>query len=146
MSTLEFVCVDDTKEFRKLVGNAATNHGKSSKTGRRLKAILQENLTELQEFVRAVERGDANVPSFFVLDLVMDNEDDGIQALEEIRQSTSLRNTPVIIHSSHFDQSTIEQGYVLNANSLVEKPSTGEKQLEVVKEILDYWVERNKSQ
>ena len=134
-----FVCVDDTKAFLLRVGEVANDCSFSRKP----KPTLLENLTDLESFICKVEKGDATVPEFMILDVSMDKETDGITALKTIRASTKLENCPVIIHSQYLDDNTVKQSYIFSANSVVKKPTLVDDQKDTLEDIIRYWLDVN---
>jgi two-component system response regulator len=88
------------------------------------------------------ERNGFSVPVIVLLDLKMPRMD-GFEVLKQIRDNPSTRRLPVIMLTSSSEESDINKCYEIGANSYVRKPIEFERFAEVVKHLVDYWLNVN---
>ena len=84
----------------------------------RIDLIVAENGSRCMNVLDSI----ASACDIVFLDINMPRKN-GLQALEEIRQSENLKNVPVIIFTTSDDIRSIEQTKVLGANIYITKPS-----------------------
>lgn len=77
-------------------------------------------------------------PDLILLDLNMPKKN-GRVALEEIRSDGELCGIPVVVLSTSWAKSDIEESYRLGANSFITKPTTFDGLVEAVRLLESYW-------
>ena len=83
-------------------------------------------------------------PHLVLLDLKLPKID-GFGVLRRIRSNDQTRYTPVVVLTSSDMENDIETAYALGANSYVNKPMRYESFLEIVGEIVTYWLRLNRA-
>jgi two-component system response regulator len=79
------------------------------------------------------------VPDLVLLDLNMPVMD-GREALKAIQADEALRHLPVVILSTSREQNDINSMYRLGCNSYVAKPVNFERFVELMGQLVDYWL------
>src|SRR2546422_4788393 len=79
-------------------------------------------------------------PSLILLDLNMPRKD-GREALREIKTDPDLRRIPVIVLTTSKADTDISKIYELGANSFISKPVTFDSLVNVMKIVVNYWLE-----
>jgi CheY-like chemotaxis protein len=102
----------------------------------------QEAIDYLSGEGRFSERGQHPLPRLVLLDLKMPRKN-GMEVLEWIREHPVFHNLPVIIFSSSYRASDIDQAYLRGANSFVVKPPCVEKRVELARFIKGFWLNYN---
>lgn len=64
----------------------------------------------------------------------------GVEVLKWIRQQPALKTLPVLVLTSSVQTTDIDRAYRLGANAYLEKPSDGNKLLDLVKLIKGFWL------
>jgi two-component system response regulator len=96
---------------------------------------------EALEWVRACGSR-SSLPLVVLLDLHLPGAD-GLEVLREIRSSPATGLLPVVVFSSAADPRTIEACYRAGANSYVLKPASFAEYLQVLSQVVQYWVRTN---
>jgi two-component system response regulator len=82
------------------------------------------------------------LPSLVLLDLKLPKID-GLEVLCRIRSNERTRSLPVVILTSSRDQSDLESGYKLGANSYIVKPLDFTRFLDMTRLLEQYWLNTN---
>src|SRR6202048_1595412 len=88
---------------------------------------------------REGEHAKAPRPDLILLDLNLPKKD-GREALEEIKESATLKSIPVVILTTSASDVDILRSYRLHANCYITKPVGLDGFLEVVKSIDSFWL------
>ena len=79
-------------------------------------------------------------PDLILLDLNLPRKD-GREVLQEIKQDDALRHIPVVILSTSQAEQDIVQSYRLQANAFVTKPVEIDHFFQVVRSLVQFWLE-----
>ncbi len=83
-------------------------------------------------------------PSLVLLDLKLPKVD-GFEVLKEMRSHKDTRLIPVVILTSSMDESDLQRGYSLGANSYIRKPVDYQRFLTTIQMLSNYWLSLNES-
>ena len=89
-----------------------------------------ELMTTLAETVT-----DPPPPHVIFLDLNMPRKN-GFECLREIREAPKLKNIPIVIFSTSFNEHEIDKTFSLGANCYICKPNTHQKLKQVIEKVL----------
>lgn len=78
-------------------------------------------------------------PDLILLDLNLPRLN-GLQVLERIRATPSLRTTPVVVLTTSRRQEDVQQMYAAGANTYIEKPQDFNRFVQVLQTIERYWL------
>jgi len=78
-------------------------------------------------------------PDLILLDLNLPRLN-GLQVLERIRATPSLRATPVVVLTTSRRQEDVQQMYAAGANTYIEKPQDFNRFVQVLQTIERYWL------
>lgn len=67
----------------------------------------------------------------------------GFEVLSQIRRHPPVRKLVVVVLTSSMEDADRDRAYELGVNSFLVKPSSIDKQQELVKRICDYWLDSN---
>jgi CheY-like chemotaxis protein len=81
-------------------------------------------------------------PAVVLLDLKLPRID-GLQVLEEIRQSAELRSVPIVVLTSSREEKDLLRSYKLGANAYVVKPVDFREFIDAVRELGIFWAVLN---
>jgi len=87
------------------------------------------------ELMHALQEERRKLPDVIFLDLNMPRKN-GPECLQEIRNSETLKDIPVVIFSTSAQEGAIEQMYALGAHLYIRKPDTFPKLKQVILQIL----------
>ncbi len=94
---------------------------------------------------RASHEGDGHFrPSVVLLDLKLPKVD-GFEVLKEMRSHRLTKIIPVVILSSSMDESDLQKGYLLGANSYIRKPVDYQQFLTALHTLGTYWLSLNEA-
>lgn len=79
-------------------------------------------------------------PDIILLDLNLPKKD-GREVLKEIKEDKILKNIPVVVLTSSEAERDILRSYDLNANAYVTKPLDFDQFIEVIKSIVNFWLQ-----
>lgn len=82
------------------------------------------------------------LPRFILMDLKLPKLT-GIEVLRVVRQSQTVRNVPIVIMSSSFEESDLMACYNLGVNSYVVKPLEFSGFQEIIRQVGIYWMTTN---
>ena len=82
------------------------------------------------------------LPQVILLDLKLPKID-GLDVLREIRANPRTRLLPVVILTTSIEDSDLQRGYSLGANSYVRKPVDFDHFIEAVRQLGQYWLGMN---
>ncbi|MCY7356886.1 MAG: response regulator [Rudanella sp.] len=89
-----------------------------------------------EELMRFLTKKSASLPQVLFLDLNMPRKN-GLECLSEIKQDKNLRQLPVIILSTSFDQEMANLLYTNGVHYCIQKPSGFDKLRQVIEQVLD---------
>ncbi|HEY5534726.1 MAG TPA: response regulator [Ignavibacteria bacterium] len=89
-------------------------------------------------------RNPRELPSVVLLDLKLPKVD-GFEVLKAIRKNENTKFLPVIILTSSNEERDMVYGYLLGANSFIQKPVDFEKFSEAIKTITLFWIHMNET-
>ena len=83
-------------------------------------------------------------PHIIFLDLNMPRKN-GFECLKEIRETTKLKNIPVAVFSTSFNENSIDATYSLGANCYVRKPNSHKLLIKTINAVLalNLWEKNN---
>jgi CheY-like chemotaxis protein len=99
----------------------------------------QEALDFLFGKGRYVDRDLSELPKVVLLDWKLPKLD-GIEVLRQLRANKHTRLIPVVVLTSSREERDVIEAYQLGANSYIVKPVDFEKFLEVVSNMITYWL------
>ena len=91
-----------------------------------------------------LHRDTRDLPKLILLDLKLPKID-GLEVLEKIKSTESLKSVPVIILTSSQEEKDIINSYKFGVNSYIVKPVEFKKFIDSVQEIGYYWLLLNKT-
>ena len=101
---------------------------------------LAEDGEEAMEFLRMEgEHSGAPAPDLILLDLNLPGMD-GREVLAELKADQDLRMIPVVVLTTSTAQQDLLYSYGLQANSYVNKPIDRDRFNDMIKSVLDYWI------
>ena len=100
----------------------------------------EELMAYLHRLGRYADQGAYPTPGLILLDLNMPRKN-GLEALNEIKNSPDLKGIPVILLTTSGAERDIASSYELGANSYITKPLNFDDFLNVVKQLGVYWLE-----
>jgi len=89
-------------------------------------------------------RNSSDLPAMVLLDLNLPKLD-GFEVLKAIRKNKITKFLPVIILTSSNEERDMVYGYLLGANSFIQKPVDFKKFSEAIKTITVFWTHINKT-
>jgi two-component system, response regulator len=89
-------------------------------------------------------RNSSDLPSMVLLDLNLPKLD-GFEVLKAIRKAEKTKFLPVIILTSSNEERDIVYGYLMGANSFIQKPVDFKNFSEAIKTITVFWTHINKT-
>lgn len=101
--------------------------------------VVQDGVEALQFLRRENQYRDAARPDLVLLDLHLPRKN-GFDTLSDIKKDPALRRIPVIVLTTSKDRDDIIRSYDLHANCFVTKPIDMGQFIDIIKEILDFWV------
>ena len=101
--------------------------------------VVQDGVEALQFLRRENQYRDAARPDLVLLDLHLPRKN-GFDTLSDIKKDPALRRIPVIILTTSNERDDIIRSYDQHANCFITKPIDMGQFIDVVKEILDFWV------
>ncbi|HEX9394785.1 MAG TPA: response regulator [Gemmatimonadales bacterium] len=84
-------------------------------------------------------RGDHPLPGVVLLDLKLPRRS-GLEVLQWVRQSPTLRRLPVVVLTSSRESADVNRAYDLGANSYLVKPVGFDALTDLVRILQGYWV------
>lgn len=99
----------------------------------------QEALDFLFGNGRYKDRDPSELPKVVLLDWKLPKLD-GIEVLRQLRANKQTRLIPVVVLTSSSEERDVIEAYQLGANSYIVKPVDFEKFLEVVSNMITYWL------
>jgi CheY-like chemotaxis protein len=78
-------------------------------------------------------------PSLILLDLNMPKKD-GMQTLQEIRNSPEIRTIPVVVLTTSRDRDLMLRIYRLGGSAFITKPAVYKDMIKTVERLCEYWV------
>jgi two-component system response regulator len=81
----------------------------------------------------------SNIPRIILLDLNLPKIN-GLEVLLKIRSNENTRTVPVVVLTASSEERDVVASYRLGANSYVVKPLDFEKFLEVMSNLITYWL------
>jgi CheY-like chemotaxis protein len=88
------------------------------------------------------DRNDHPLPGVVLLDLKLPRRS-GLEVLEWVRQSPTLRRLPIVVLTSSRESADVNRAYDLGANSYLVKPVGFDALTDLVRILQGYWVEWN---
>ena len=68
---------------------------------------------------------------------------DGLEVLRQLREDERTKHLPVVILTSSKEEQDVLRGYQLGANSYIRKPVDFDQFVEVLRQLLEYWLVLN---
>lgn len=105
--------------------------------------VFVENGQEVMDYLRQVgayKASNAVLPNLILLDLNMPLKD-GRQTLEEIKQDSNLQHIPVVAFTVSQNQEDIIKVYKAGASGFINKPTSFNGLINVLKSLEQYWKE-----
>ena len=103
-----------------------------------------EDGEELMEYLhrkgKFAEPESSPKPGLILLDLNMPKKD-GREALKEIKSDPNLRRIPVVIMTTSKAEEDIYRSYDFGASSVITKPVTFDRLVDLMRALGEYWVE-----
>ncbi len=101
------------------------------------KIVVAEDGAEALEVLHGP--GEQNLPALVLLDLKLPKVD-GLEVLQAIREDERTALLPVVILTTSTEETDIERGYRLRANSYIRKPVDFNRFADAVAQIGMYWL------
>lgn len=79
------------------------------------------------------------LPAVVLLDIQLPKLD-GLEVLQEIRNSDTARHVPIVMLTSSRQQEDLIRSYDLGANSFIRKPVEFDKFVDAIKQVEIYWL------
>lgn len=95
------------------------------------------------QFLGEVSRGSAAPPSLVLLDLRLPRID-GMEVLDHIKSSSTLRDIPVVVFTTSATERDVHEAYARHANSYLVKPDDSKSLSALLDELSHYWLDRNR--
>lgn len=93
---------------------------------------------EAMDYLQQCKKADSPLPDLVLLDLNLPRKN-GREVLVEVKNDPVLKQMPVLIMTSSYDEEDIAQAYSLNANCYIRKPIDLLEYQRVVRAIEDFW-------
>lgn len=68
---------------------------------------------------------------------------DGLEVLRQLREDERTKHLPVVLLTSSKEEQDVLRGYQLGANSYIRKPVDFDQFVEVLRQLLEYWLVLN---
>lgn len=98
----------------------------------------QEAIDYLQARGKYSDRGKFPFPTLFITDLKMPRLN-GLEVLKWIREHNHCGVIPTLLFSASQQDSDVKTAYGLGANTYLQKPSSFDELIRMLKLVLDYW-------
>lgn len=132
---IEILLIEDFAPDANLFCQLLSDHGSSYRLS------LVDDGEEALRFLRRQDKyADAPRPDLIFLDLNLPRRT-GLEILQEIRASNTLRPTPVVILTSSESEKDVNAAYRSGANLYVKKPGTLSQLEELVQALSRIWLE-----
>lgn len=108
-------------------------------------AYHAETASDTLDFLH--QRGDcadANRPNLILLSADLPGDIDGIEVLEEVKESADLCAIPVVVMADDADGERVKQAYDNYANAYVKKPADPDEFLVTARTIREFWIDINR--
>jgi len=132
--------VEDDQNDIHLVGRAMAKVGMGSPT---LARDGQEALDYLSGKGEFADRTLHPLPTLIMLDLKLPKRS-GLEVLQWLRSQEGLRRIPVLIFTSSKETADVNRAYDLGANAYLVKPVDMKVLLEILRQILEFWIGTNR--
>lgn len=101
--------------------------------------VVQDGVQALQFLNREGQYQHAPRPGLILLDLHLPRKD-GLETLAEIKKDPVLRAIPVIMLTTSKDEDNVYKAYDLQANCYVAKPLDMGQFIDIIKDMMDFWI------
>jgi len=101
--------------------------------------VVQDGVEAMQYLHRDGKYQKAERPNLVLLDLHLPRKD-GLETLAEIKKDPHLRAIPVIMLTTSKDEEHAYKAYDLQANCYVTKPLDMGQFIDIVKDVMDFWI------
>jgi two-component system, chemotaxis family, response regulator Rcp1 len=101
--------------------------------------VVQDGVQAMQFLNREGKYQHAPRPGMILLDLHLPRKD-GLETLAEIKKDPALRAIPVIMLTTSKDEQNICKAYDLQANCYVAKPLDMGQFIDIVKDMMNFWI------
>ena len=101
--------------------------------------VVRDGLEAFQFLRRENKFQDAAKPDLVLLDLHMPGKN-GFDTLSDIKKEPALHRIPVIVLTTSKERDDILRAYDLHANCFITKPIDMGQFIDIVKEIINFWV------
>jgi CheY-like chemotaxis protein len=127
---MTIIVADDDPDDRLLLGEVLKECHPA------IKADFVEDGEALMNYLQA-RIGDG-LPKLILLDVRLPKKD-GFDVLREVKTSKDLSHIPVIVLTSYYLETCVESCYKLGANTVIQKPESFDKLVEITNTIVNYW-------
>jgi len=101
--------------------------------------VVQDGVEAMQYLHRDGKYQHAERPNLVLLDLHLPRKD-GLETLAEIKKDPHLRAIPVIMLTTSKNEEHAYKAYDLQANCYVTKPLEMGQFIDIVKDVMDFWI------
>jgi chemotaxis family two-component system response regulator Rcp1 len=133
----EVALVEDSRQESWLILEAM------KKDRRKLNIAVLPDGERASDYLQRRDSGEAAFyrrPDLIILDLSIPRKD-GFCLLAELRDSSELKDVPVVVFTGHEDLEEINRCYALGANCVLTKPAEMERYIDMVRAVEHYWLD-----
>lgn len=105
--------------------------------------VVRDGAQAIEYLIDGITRGSNTVPAVVLLDLKLPKMS-GHEVLRRVRENPETRLVPVVILTTSNEEGDVVKSYALGANSYIRKPVSFTEFCEIVSELVDYWLTKNR--
>jgi CheY-like chemotaxis protein len=94
---------------------------------------------EAMQMLHQLENNQNKLPDLILLDLNLPKKSGG-EVLKEIKENDKLKCIPVVVLTSSNREEDLVESYKNNANCYITKPLNLDQLINVIREIIDFWL------
>ncbi len=132
MRTLKILLVEDSASDIRLIREALKD------TTLPVQIIVARDGIEAMEYLYQTANQDVGRPDLVLLDLNLPRKN-GREVLAEVKNSSALKQIPVLVMTSSQSEDDVNQAYNLNANCYITKPADLDEYVHVIRAIEEFW-------
>ncbi|MBV8810267.1 MAG: response regulator [Acidobacteriaceae bacterium] len=132
MRTLKILLVEDSASDVRLIREALKD------TALPVQIVVARDGVEAMEYLYSTANDDVGRPDLVLLDLNLPRKN-GREVLAEVKNSSILKQIPVLVMTSSRSEDDVNQAYNLNANCYITKPGDLDEYVHVVRAIEEFW-------